>query len=116
MTRVKRGLYFMRYYRKKKIMKLTKGFKGSHSVLFRTANQQAMKALRYAYIDRRKCKRDFRRLWIQRINGAARSYNLSYSQVINKLNLLNIQLNRKMLADLVLKDPKTAKKLFLRLK
>ena len=103
MTRVKRGLYFMRYYRKKKIMKLTKGFKGSHSVLFRTANQQAMKALRYAYIDRRKCKRDFRRLWIQRINGAARSYNLSYSQVINKLNILMEKFGNKSSSFYVLK-------------
>jgi len=112
MTRVKRGLFFAKYARKRKIMKFTKGFKGSHSTLFRTANQQAMKALRYAYIDRRKAKREFRKLWIQRINATARSYNLSYSSFIYKLKNLKINLNRKILAELVVLDPTTAKKVF----
>lgn len=88
-------------------MKLAKGFRGSHSTLFRTANQQVMKALRNAYRDRRKKKRDFRGLWIARINAAARSQGLNYSQLINKLKKANIQLNRKMLAQIAAKDPET---------
>jgi large subunit ribosomal protein L20 len=107
MTRVKRGLFSAKYARKKKVMKFTKGFKGSHSTLFRTANQQAMKALRYAYIDRRKVKREFRKLWIQRINAAARSHPcLSYSSFIYELrNEYQIYLNRKILAELVILEP-----------
>ncbi|MCA1903779.1 MAG: 50S ribosomal protein L20, partial [Cyanobacteria bacterium KgW148] len=93
--------------RRKKILKLAKGFRGSHSTLFRTANQQVMKALRNAYRDRRKKKRDFRGLWIARINAAARSQGLNYSQLINKLKKANIQLNRKMLAQIAAKDPET---------
>src|SRR6476646_5068553 len=92
MTRVKRGNVARK--RRKKILKLAKGFRGSHSRLFRTANQQVMKALRNAYRDRRKRKRDFRRLWIARINAAARQHGMSY-----------IQLNRKMLAQLAVLDP-----------
>jgi large subunit ribosomal protein L20 len=110
MTRVKRGSQSRK--RRKKIIKFTRGFTGSHSVLFRTANQQAMKALRYAYVDRRKCKRDFRKLWIQRINGAARLYSFSYSRTISIFKGLNVKLNRKILADLVILDPQTSKKLF----
>lgn len=103
MTRVKRGNVARK--RRNKILKLAKGFRGSHSKLFRTANQQVMKALRNAYRDRRKKKRDFRRLWITRINAAARLQNISYSQLINKLKTANIQLNRKMLAQLAIVDP-----------
>ncbi|PLS68622.1 MAG: 50S ribosomal protein L20 [Cyanobacteria bacterium M5B4] len=105
MTRVKRGNVARK--RRKKILKLAKGFRGSHSTLFRTANQQVMKALRNAYRDRRKKKRDFRGLWIARINAAARSQGLNYSQLINKLKKANIQLNRKMLAQIAAKDPET---------
>ncbi len=104
MTRVKRGNVARK--RRKKILKLAKGFRGSHSKLFRVANQQVMKALRYAYRDRRRKKRDFRRLWIARINAAARSHGISYSQLIHKLNTANIALNRKMLALLAIQDPK----------
>ena len=103
MTRVKRGNVARK--RRKKILKLAKGFRGSHSKLFRTANQQVMKALRNAYRDRRKRKRDFRRLWITRINAAARQQGLSYSQLIDKLKKADIQLNRKMLAQLAILDP-----------
>ncbi len=103
MTRVKRGNVARK--RRKKILKLAKGYRGSHSKLFRTANQQVMKALRYAYRDRRNKKRDFRRLWITRINAAARQQGMSYSQLINKLKKSNIQLNRKMLAQLAVLDP-----------
>ncbi len=102
MTRVKRGNVARK--RRKKILKLAKGFRGSHSKLFRTANQQVMKALRNAYRDRRKKKRDFRRLWITRINAAARIHGISYSQLINKLDKANINLNRKVLAQLAIQD------------
>jgi large subunit ribosomal protein L20 len=103
MTRVKRGNVARK--RRKKILKLAKGFRGSHSKLFRTANHQVMKALRNAYRDRRKRKRDFRRLWITRINAAARLQGISYSQLTNKLKQANIQLNRKILAQLAIVDP-----------
>ncbi|HBL10765.1 MAG TPA: 50S ribosomal protein L20 [Cyanobacteria bacterium UBA11162] len=103
MTRVKRGNVARK--RRKKILKLAKGFRGSHSKLFRTANQQVMKALRNAYRDRRKRKRDFRRLWITRINAAVRQHGMSYSQLIGQLKKANIQLNRKMLAQLAVLDP-----------
>jgi len=100
--RVKRGNVARK--RRNKILKLAKGFRGSHSRLFRTANQQVMKALRNAYRDRRRRKRDFRRLWITRINAAARQEGLSYSQLIGLLKKANIQINRKMLAQLAVLD------------
>lgn len=103
MTRVKRGNVARK--RRKKILKLAKGFRGSHSKLFRTANQQVMKALRNAYRDRRKRKRDFRRLWITRINAAARLEGISYSQLTGQLKRANIEINRKMLAQLAVLDP-----------
>jgi large subunit ribosomal protein L20 len=103
MTRVKRGNVARK--RRKKILKLAKGFRGSHSKLFRTANQQVMKALRNAYRDRRKRKRDFRRLWITRINAAARLNGVSYSQLLGLMKKANIQINRKMLAQLAVLDP-----------
>ncbi|BAU14692.1 ribosomal protein L20 [Leptolyngbya sp. NIES-3755] len=103
MARVKRGNVARK--RRKKILKLAKGFRGSHSRLFRTANQQVMKALRNAYRDRRKKKRDFRRLWITRINAAARQQGISYSQLIGKLKKADIVINRKMLAQLAVLDP-----------
>ncbi|BAQ60785.1 LSU ribosomal protein L20p [Geminocystis sp. NIES-3708] len=108
MTRVKRGNVARK--RRKKILKLAKGFRGSHSKLFRTANQQVMKALRNAYRDRRKKKRDFRRLWITRINAAARIHGISYSQLINKLDQANISLNRKILAQLAIQDAEAFQK------
>ncbi|AIE74521.1 50S ribosomal protein L20 [Synechocystis salina LEGE 06155] len=103
MTRVKRGNVARK--RRKKILKLAKGFRGSHSKLFRTANQQVMKALRNAYRDRRKRKRDFRRLWITRINAAARQEGMSYSKLTGQLKKANIEINRKMLAQLAVLDP-----------
>ncbi|PSB18366.1 50S ribosomal protein L20 [Phormidesmis priestleyi ULC007] len=103
MTRVKRGNVARK--RRKKILKLAKGFRGSHSTIFRTANQQVMKALRNAYRDRRKRKRDFRRLWITRINAAARMHGLSYSKLIGNLKKVDIEINRKMLAQLAILDP-----------
>lgn len=103
MTRVKRGNVARK--RRKKVLKLAKGFRGSHSRLFRVANQQVMKALRNAYRDRRKRKRDFRRLWIVRINAAARQEGISYSQLTGNLKKANIQINRKMLAQMAVLDP-----------
>lgn len=103
MTRVKRGNVARK--RRKKVLKLAKGYRGSHSKLFRTANQQVMKALRNAYRDRRKRKRDFRRLWITRINAAARQHGISYSQLTNKLKKADIELNRKMLAQIAVLNP-----------
>lgn len=103
MARVKRGNVARK--RRKKILKLAKGFRGSHSKLFRTANQQVMKALRYAYRDRRNRKRDFRRLWITRINAAARQNGMSYSKLMGSLKTADIALNRKMLAQMAILDP-----------
>ena len=103
MARVKRGNVARK--RRKKVLKLAKGFRGSHSKLFRTANQQVMKALRYAYRDRRNRKRDFRRLWITRINAAARMHGISYSKLVGQLKKADIELNRKMLAQMAVLDP-----------
>ncbi len=103
MARVKRGNVARK--RRKKVLKLAKGFRGSHSKLFRTANQQVMKALRYAYRDRRNRKRDFRRLWITRINAAARLHGMSYSRLIGQLKKADIEINRKMLAQMAILDP-----------
>lgn len=103
MPRVKRGNVARK--RRKKILKLAKGFRGSHSKLFRTANQQVMKALRNAYRDRRKKKRDFRRLWIVRVNAAARMNGISYSKLTYQLKQADVEINRKMLAELAVLDP-----------
>ncbi|MGA1263031.1 MAG: 50S ribosomal protein L20 [Prochlorothrix sp.] len=103
MTRVKRGNVARK--RRQKVLKLAKGFRGSHSKLFRTANQRVMKALTNAYRDRRKRKRDFRRLWIARINAAVRPYDLSYSRFIGGLKQSDVQINRKMLSQLAVLDP-----------
>jgi large subunit ribosomal protein L20 len=103
MARVKRGNVARK--RRNKILKLAKGFRGSHSKLFRTANQRVMKALTNAYRDRRKKKRDFRRLWIARINAAVRPHGLSYSRFIGALKKSEISLNRKMLSQMAILDP-----------
>ena len=101
--RVKRGYKARR--RRKKVLKLAKGFRGGRSKLFRTAADAVDKALMYAYRDRRARKRDFRRLWISRINAATRMNNLSYSKFVHGLKLANIQLDRKVLAELAVSDP-----------
>ncbi|WP_071518482.1 50S ribosomal protein L20 [Geitlerinema sp. PCC 9228] len=105
MTRVKRGNVARK--RRKKILKLAKGFRGGNSKLFRTANQRVMRALSYAYADRRRRKRNFRRLWITRINAAARQNGMSYSRLVDGLRKANIQLNRKMLAQMAVMDPES---------
>lgn len=102
MTRIKRGSIARK--RRKKILKLAKGFRGSHSKLFRTAKQQVLKSLKYSYVGRKNKKRNYRRLWISRINAATRSYDCSYSQFIAMLKKKKIGLNRKILAQLVVID------------
>ena len=103
--RVKRGFKARR--RRKKILKLAKGFRGGRSKLFRTAADAVDKALMYAYRDRKVRKRDFRRLWIVRINAGARMNNISYSKFIHGLKQANIEIDRKVLADLAVSDPST---------
>ncbi len=101
--RVKRG--FKARKRRKKVLKLAKGFRGGRSKLFRTAADAVDKALMYAYRDRKVRKRDFRKLWIARINAAARINNLSYSKFIHGLKLAGVELDRKVLAELAISDP-----------
>jgi len=102
MTRVKRGNVARK--RRKKILKLTEGFRGASSTLFRTANQHALKALTNASRDRQHRKREFRSLWITRINGAVRTYGLNYNDFIAGLKKANIVLDRKVLAQVALRD------------
>ena len=102
MTRVKRGNVARK--RRKKILKLTEGFSGASSTLFRTTNQHAIKALTNASRDRYHRKREFRALWITRINGAVRTYGLNYSDFIAGLKKANIVLDRKILAQVALRD------------
>ncbi|MGN1385504.1 MAG: 50S ribosomal protein L20 [Bacillus sp. (in: firmicutes)] len=102
MPRVKGGTVTRK--RRKKVLKLAKGYYGSKHTLFKVANQQVMKSLMYAYRDRRQKKRDFRKLWITRINAAARMNGLSYSRLMHGLKLAGIEVNRKMLADLAIAD------------
>ena len=104
MSRVKRGNVARK--RRNKILSLAKGFRGGNKNLFRTANQRVMKALCNAYRDRRRRKRDFRRLWIARINAASRINGTTYSKLLNNLKNADIKINRKMLAQLALNEPK----------
>jgi len=109
MVRVKRGNVARK--RRKKILSLASGYRGAHSVLFRVANQQVMKALRYAYVDRKQKKRVFRKIWITRINAASRVNGVSYSQLIHKFKTSNIDINRKMLSQIAVLDSSTFKTL-----
>lgn len=102
MARVKGGFVVRR--RHKKVLKLAKGYFGSKHRIFKTANEQVMKSMLYAYRDRRQKKRDFRKLWIVRINAAARMNGLSYSKLVHGLRLADININRKILADLAVND------------
>ncbi|MGO4993478.1 50S ribosomal protein L20 [Jeotgalibaca porci] len=102
MPRVKGGTVTRQ--RRKKVLKLAKGYYGSKHTLFKTAKQQVMKSYMYAYRDRRQTKRNFRRLWITRINAAARMNGLSYSQMMHGLKLAGVEMNRKMLAELAVND------------
>jgi large subunit ribosomal protein L20 len=109
MVRIKRGNVARK--RRKKILSMASGYRGAHSTLFRVANQQVMKALRYSYIGRKQKKRIFRRIWISRINAASRFNGITYSQLINKFKKSNIDLNRKMLSQIAIIDTLTFKSL-----
>ncbi|MDC3412601.1 50S ribosomal protein L20 [Aquibacillus sp. 3ASR75-11] len=104
MPRVKGGTVTRR--RRKRVLKLAKGYYGSKHALFKTAKQQVMKSGQYAYRDRRQKKREFRKLWIARINAAARNNDLSYSRLMYGLKQAGIEVNRKMLSDLAINDEK----------
>jgi large subunit ribosomal protein L20 len=106
-SRVKGGIVTRK--RHKKILKMTKGMYGSRHLLFRRANEAMLKSLWYAYRDRRTRKRDLRKLWIARINAAARLNGTTYSRLIYGMKKSNIQINRKILADLAVRDPDTFK-------
>lgn len=103
MARVKRGVNAKK--RHNNILKQAKGYFGAKSKLYRTANQAVMKSLNYSYIGRKQRKRDFRKLWITRINAAARLNGMSYSKFISGLKKANININRKMLSEMAINDP-----------
>lgn len=105
MPRTKGGVVSRR--RRNRILKLAKGYFGSKHALYKTANEQVMHSLKYAYRDRKANKRNFRKLWIVRINAAARANEISYNQLMYGLKLANIEINRKMLADLAVNEPAT---------
>ena len=90
--------------RRKKVLKLAKGYFGSKHLLYRTANEQVMRSLRYSYIGRKQTKREMRKLWIARINAAARINGISYSQFMHGLKLAGVEVNRKMLAEMAVND------------
>lgn len=102
MARVKGGVVSRK--RRKRVLKLAKGYYGAKHTLFRTAKEQVMNSYNYAFRDRRQKKRDFRKLWIARINAAARMNGLSYSKLMHGLKVADIEVNRKMLADLAIND------------
>jgi len=103
MPRIKRGVATRR--RKKKVLERASGFRGGRGKLIRSAEEAVNKALSYSYRDRRAKKRDFRRLWVSRINAATRAHDLTYSRFIDGLNKAGVKINRKMLADLAVRDP-----------
>src|SRR5690606_6871019 len=107
MARVSRGV--TSHARHKKILKLAKGYRGRGSTNYRIALQKVEKALRYAYRDRRNKKRDFRGLWIQRINAGARTHGLTYSQFMHGMKLAGIELDRKVLSDIATREPESFK-------
>ena len=109
MVRVKRGNVARK--RRKKILGLASGYRGAHSRLFRVANQQVMKSLKYSYIGRKQKIRIFRRIWISRINAASRLNDITYSQLIYKFKKANIDINRKMLSQIAILDSSTFKSL-----
>lgn len=102
--RVKGGT--VTHARRKRMLKRASGYFGSKHLLFKTAKEQVQHSLRYAYIDRRKLKRDYRKLWIRRINAACRMNDISYSKFMYGLKVANINVNRKMLSELAINDPK----------
>ncbi|MEF9991186.1 MAG: 50S ribosomal protein L20 [Romboutsia sp.] len=109
MARVKKAMNARKKH--KKVLKLAKGFRGARSKLYRPANTFVMKALKNAYIGRKLKKRDFRKLWIQRINAATRMNGMSYSRFMNGLKVAGIEVNRKMLSEMAIQDPQGFAKL-----
>jgi large subunit ribosomal protein L20 len=109
MARVKRGVTTKA--RHKKVLKLAKGFRGRAKSCFRVAIERVEKSLQYAYRDRRTKKRDFRNLWIVRLNAAAREHGITYSQLINGTKIAGIDLNRKMLSEIAINSPATFKEI-----
>ena len=109
MARVKRAVNAQK--KKRKIMKLAKGYFGAKSKQYRAASEQVRRSLRYAYIGRKLRKRDFRKLWIARINAGVRAYDMSYSRFINGLKVAGVEINRKVLSDLAISDPAAFKQL-----
>ncbi|WP_119422489.1 50S ribosomal protein L20 [Desertibaculum subflavum] len=109
MSRVKRGV--TAHARHKKVLKLAKGYRGRGHKAFRVAIEKVEKGLQYAYRDRRAKKRNFRALWIQRINAAARDHGLTYSRFMSGLRLAGVEIDRKVLADLAVKEPEALKSL-----
>ena len=103
MARVKRGV--TTHARHKKVLELAKGYRGRGSTVYRIAIEKVEKALRYAYRDRRNRKRDFRALWIQRINAGARQHGLTYSQFMHGIKLAGLDLDRKVLSDIAIREP-----------
>jgi len=103
MARVKRAMNSRKKH--KKVLKLAKGYYGGKSKLFKTANESVIRALRNAYVGRKLKKRDFRKLWIARINAAARMNDLSYSKFMNGMKLAGVEINRKMLSEIAINDP-----------
>ena len=104
MARVKGGTVTRN--RRKKVLKLAKGYFGSKHLLYKTAHEQVMHSLKYAYNDRKDLKKEMRKLWIARINAAARMNDISYSRLMHGLKLANIKVNRKMLSEIAIHDPK----------
>ena len=104
MARVKGGT--VTHARRKRVLKRASGYCGSKHLLFKTAKEQVMHSLRYAYVSRRNIKRDYRKLWIRRINAACRLNDISYSKFMYGLKQANININRKMLSELAINDPK----------
>jgi large subunit ribosomal protein L20 len=103
MARVKGGT--VTHARRKRVLKRASGYFGSKHLLFKTAKEQVMHSLRYAYVSRKEIKRDYRKLWIRRINAACRMNNISYSKFMHGLKVANISINRKMLSELAINDP-----------
>ena len=104
MPRVKGG--YVTRQRRKRVLKLAKGYFGSKHTLYKTAHEQVMHSLKYAYRDRKNLKREMRKLWIARINAAARMNDISYSKLMHGLKLANVDINRKMLSEIAIRDPK----------
>lgn len=103
MARIKRAVNAVK--KRRKVFKLSKGYFGAKSKQYRAASQQVMRSMAYAYVGRKNKKREYRKLWIARINAAVRPYGLSYSRFINGLKLANVDLNRKVLAEMAINDP-----------